>query len=580
MGEAAIVGYFYKGRFYQIRVYKNEEGPTEIGQVFAKQIPDNLEERATWIEKKKLRLDSMDPYDGVGQDVNGTYALTSEINCLIPSSGYLTWSYLIDLDNNVFTINGTIHFSLYTIPLQTWPKYLDYHRSYGNCHGGYPRRSVLRPDTPAEYIGSVSRWAEPELDYAKVAQDYASLAALQTSPAEWGVPGWDTLSVSQNLSAKLVQTVLFDYPDIFSNPDVAGARRFVNLCCWQLVSAAAPSLLHCPPMSTAQLKESDVLRSNDGFRPVIPKSHSLRANLDLWTYRGIEEYLAEARAGKTNTWDHIYWTLRGCLITFCPRLDTPDFVKLEVKLAIDALKRSPSRKSVAIICSGKRVVAASFHGGIVHHTPALLIHNKTLAIQSGTLENLVKPHAAAALRSAIFPADILREIIHFSDYETYQQLSMACQYARSVYFSHPRINESILIRTIDGGFVVRDRTTGHEHSAHMRRTGWGMHKQFESTFHIRQVGFAAADQIDGSARLNLRERIYMHFTPSRKQEKLDHAMSLRILTIWGRWVMEEGVTCDEDAVAVPNRLGSRWFFYLDDFNQDDEDDVGWELDDI
>lgn len=497
--------------------------------------------------------------------------MTSENNCLIPGSGYLTWTYLIDLDNEVFTVNGIVHFSLHTIPHRTWPQYLDYSRSYGDRYWDYARCSLVLPNTPMEYIGNVSRWSKPDFDSAKVAHEYASLSALETAPAEWGVPSWNSLSVSQKLSATLIQSVLLDHSVIFSNPDVAGARRSVNLCCWQLFSAAAPSLLHCPPTANAQLEESGILidKKKPRWRG-LSKPHSLQANTHLWPDGERDDYYKKAKANKEDTWDHIYWTLRGCLVGFCPRLDGPDFVKSEVLLAVDALKRSPSSKSVAILCSGRHVVAISLQEGTVRHTPALLVHDKTLVMQSGALlmihlleastgnknfENLVESQIeGAGLTSGILSADVFCEVIHFADYDTYQQLSMVCRYARSVYLSHPRINESILIRAIHGGFFVRDRITGYEHTAYMRRTGWEMHKQLHSTFHVRQLGFAAADQIKDDMAILRSDRIFPHFTASRQTKELDHIVNVRILTIWGRWAMEKGVASNESAALMPERL--------------------------
>lgn len=67
MGEAALVGYWYKGwlwdrsqrsvhlwlcsvvcagRFYKLWVCRNEERPTQVGQFCTREIPANIDERA------------------------------------------------------------------------------------------------------------------------------------------------------------------------------------------------------------------------------------------------------------------------------------------------------------------------------------------------------------------------------------------------------------------------------------------------------------------------------------------------------------------------------------------------------
>ncbi|KAG9118952.1 hypothetical protein FRC07_006265 [Ceratobasidium sp. 392] len=246
----------------------------------------------------------------------------------------------------------------------------------------------MHPSIPVELIATIFRWptvsnVDSTLDIA-----YKSLLAVETRTSDWGVPSWDELSVPQALSAKLVQAILVDHSDIFSNPDVAGQRSMHNLCCWQVISAAAPSLLVCPPMAENQQETSDVLMppAGSGGRKGA-KPHRFQGNIHL--QHSCEEkeskFYQEMQETKSTSWDHLSWVLRGCLIVFCPRLDKPEYVRAEVVSTVAALKRSPTGKSVAVVYSSKHVIAVALDDTVVRHTPPLLVHDLKLNIQSGAL---------------------------------------------------------------------------------------------------------------------------------------------------------------------------------------------------
>ncbi|KAG8736769.1 hypothetical protein FRC10_008964, partial [Ceratobasidium sp. 414] len=142
-------------------------------------------------------------------------ALLKENNCLIPDQGLFEASYVLDFDNEVFTVHGTIHFSLHHLPLATWQEYVGYSRSAPHCRV----RSCLKSGIPLECIGTVSRWPKPSLDTNQLEERYKSLRAVETRASGWNVPSWDELSVSQTLCTKLVQAILVDHADVFRNPD-------------------------------------------------------------------------------------------------------------------------------------------------------------------------------------------------------------------------------------------------------------------------------------------------------------------------------------------------------------------------
>ncbi|KAF8595875.1 hypothetical protein BDV93DRAFT_528388 [Ceratobasidium sp. AG-I] len=112
----------------------------------------------------------------------GMHALITENNCLIPGGSPLAWSYVFDFDNEVFTVNGTMHFLLHTIPHDIWPKYLYFPTSdtWGRRNRG--EETVLARPTIAKYIGTVDRWENPQVDSVKLNLDYLSLPVLETPP--------------------------------------------------------------------------------------------------------------------------------------------------------------------------------------------------------------------------------------------------------------------------------------------------------------------------------------------------------------------------------------------------------------
>ncbi|KAG9096142.1 hypothetical protein FS749_009047 [Ceratobasidium sp. UAMH 11750] len=468
MGAYTVIASYYNGRFYDIWVLYDASNPLAVVIQMLQQIPNNPSERKVWIETQRKQLGDLEP----NVQRSKAEVMIKENNCLIPGAGLFEASYVLDFDNEVFTVHGTIHFSLHHLPLDAWQRYVGHSRSAPN----YLVRSCLKSNTPLECIGAVSRWSKLSLDTNRIDEDYEYLRAIETQASDWGVPGWDELSVSQTLCTKLVQAILTDHADIFTNPDVADQRSMHNLCCWQLVSAAAPSLLVCPPMAQAQLDLPNTLvapRFQLGSWHAGP--HFFEGNIRM--LEGLEKYqlefYQEMQERKMNAWDHVYWTLRGCLIMFCPRLDTPDHVKVEILSTVAALRRSPSGKSVAVVFSGKHVIAVSVDDGVIRHSPPLLVHDLKMNLQDGALllVHLLNPqpgnktyhHLSQRWEpefkgpSGVFPGEILTEIIHYADYEAWSLFFQVSYYTRSVCLSHPRVNDSILLRAVDGGFMVRDR---------------------------------------------------------------------------------------------------------------------------
>ncbi|EUC58396.1 hypothetical protein RSOL_250400, partial [Rhizoctonia solani AG-3 Rhs1AP] len=95
---------------------------------------------------------------------------------------HIRWVYVIDLDNRVFTVNGVIHFRLDNLPS-------------GDDLCYYLQREA-RFELPAKLIKSIDLWPPPRFDTAQAQQTYDQLCPLVVTLSEWGIPAWDTLTVS------------------------------------------------------------------------------------------------------------------------------------------------------------------------------------------------------------------------------------------------------------------------------------------------------------------------------------------------------------------------------------------------
>ncbi|KAG8703579.1 hypothetical protein FRC09_004080 [Ceratobasidium sp. 395] len=564
MGAFTVVASYYNGRFYEINVLYDALEPMDHVDWLIEQIPINSSDRQIWIQSQRKRLESLTPYAHETEEE----IMAEENNCLIPNGGLYEAAYVLDFDNEVFTVHGTIHFSLHHLPLATWKQYV----SRSGSAPDYLIRSTMKSSAPLEYVGTVWRLPKVSLDTYELDENYESLHAVETKASDWGVPNWDDLSPSQALSVKLVQAILVDHADVFTNPDVADQRGIHNLCCWQLVSAAAPSLLVCRPRRDKPSRAKFLMlpEIDDPGYTEIARPRYFQGNICPQETRehGLE-FRETMREKKRDNWDYICWTLRGCLIVFCPRLDTDEFVKSEVVATVAALNGSPSGKSVGIVYSGKHVMAVAIDGGIVQHTPALPMHDLKLNIQGGalllvhllsvqlgnkTFRGLSQRYSPThSLSGGVFPVEILSEIIHCSDYEVYSQFFQVSRYTRFVCLSYPRVNESILLHAVNGGFMVRDRTTGHQYSAHMRRVRWSMHPYLHNSFHLRQVGFGREDETGDEFMVPIPNRdICRRFTESRRRPDAVSEMNMRMIVVWGEWEIHRGTTRDEAEAATPN----------------------------
>ncbi|KAG8750199.1 hypothetical protein FRC12_013024 [Ceratobasidium sp. 428] len=146
----------YLGRFYEINSIYDGMDPMVYVDWLIGRIPVSSSDRQVggaasltafdpslaWIQGQRERLESLTPYT---HETQGEIT-AEENNCLIPDGGLYEKTYVFDFDNEVFTIHGTIHFSLHHLPLATWKQYISHTRSASR----YLVWSTMKSNTPLE----------------------------------------------------------------------------------------------------------------------------------------------------------------------------------------------------------------------------------------------------------------------------------------------------------------------------------------------------------------------------------------------------------------------------------------------
>ncbi|KAF8750892.1 hypothetical protein RHS01_09037 [Rhizoctonia solani] len=248
--------------------------------------------------------------------------------------------------------------------------------------------SFVRVKIPEKHIKILKPWPPPRFDTIQAESQYRQLEPRTVPLSEWGCPSWDILTTSQHLASSLVKTLVHDYSDELALAHYPSVWHKIGLFCWQVANAAAPSHLICPPLDAT------------------PKSSSLYVRADLVKHTGTTD----------------------------PKRDR-------------------------IIMSGWHVIAVAVDGPTVRQSPVLDLHDgdqlgegvlMLMHLLSPTLTVAKTPWASESLdRQSVatfrLPHDVLQQIIHLTDWDTYVSLSFVSRYFRSVYLAYPRVGDSILL---------------------------------------------------------------------------------------------------------------------------------------
>ncbi|KAG8754360.1 hypothetical protein FRC11_006699, partial [Ceratobasidium sp. 423] len=177
MGTEGYFGYRYQGTYYRKYLTRGAY-PSGFGQRFADAIPRDPSALQSWIEDRIRMLENaMTTYeedicpDGDIDEMDLGYELVDDTDWTLGSED-IEWVYVIDLDNRVFTINGTAHLRLDNMPPSD-PGLDSYHDG--------DRLSI-----PSEYLSStVDLWPAPQFHIEERQQAYDLLGATIVPESQW-----------------------------------------------------------------------------------------------------------------------------------------------------------------------------------------------------------------------------------------------------------------------------------------------------------------------------------------------------------------------------------------------------------
>ncbi|KAG8742865.1 hypothetical protein FRC10_000844 [Ceratobasidium sp. 414] len=499
MGTSGYVAYLYKGRYYATSIH-SDAFPDYLGDWFAAKVPRDEAERESWMKTLIGQIEQEIAWrhaHDIGDDeeleadypINkaeasewivfheGRELLFREIVDgtkwkLFPGRGDEEWTYVIDLDSRAFTINTLMHFRLDNMPSRTLSScfWLVYTPGSGGEETCIPT-FAHPPSTPVEHIATVARWPLPDFDISQAHEGYAKLAPVILSTDEWGAPTWTGLTVAQQLSADLVQTVLLDNAETLSNPDMNKRHPF-GVCCWQLLSAAAPCHLKLPAQTEGDphyFYTLSQLKANKFQSCLTPHYDS---SCDFFGHEDL---------------DHRYHWFRGCLVAFCPRLDVVQYVEHETVQMVENLRKYGRTTGIGIAFSGRHILAVAVDGDTVHCSHPLLFHDAKSQCQTGFLlaTHLLSPLLAAdktpwlgkplpnlTSTARVLPRELVQRIMFQLDHDTFQEIHTVSHVFRELYVSHPRIGDYFLLSYIaDGNYRVFDTTTSETTTMHLQRCG-------------------------------------------------------------------------------------------------------------
>ncbi|KAG8732712.1 hypothetical protein FRC10_000745 [Ceratobasidium sp. 414] len=473
--------------------------------------------------------DNDDDYDR-GSDGSEPYLCFRDIldynDWVFPGLGSIEWTYVIDLDNRAFTVNGVVHFNLDNMPYE--PQFDAY----------FEGNKVL--SVPKEHLTTARQWPAPSFDVDAALQLYETLQPCVLGLEQWGAPTWDTLSLAQRLAVQLVVVAILDNHTLLGAPDLSSQWVEIAGVCWKLACAAAPSHLLCPTAETSM------------FENILYASH---------------EFLDEVRYCETaEQMHHIYCWFRGCLVAFCVRLDEDMYVKREVGLIVRFLRNHGPTRGLGIVMSSHQMLAVSIDGPEVRHSPALDIHDVLwspggdrqikLTLGSGLLllMHLLSPvltvdktpwsqsfDSARKNRPAL-PEEIVRHILHFTDDDTYHfVLPLVSHFVRSFCLDHPRIGDYTLVScNSDDSFNVFHHPTGTSgiRAKLVRTDNEKVQYALLNSFQHHQTGVGAYENVPDSVAKSLESHSGRYLDWRRIVGGMD-LPGTRIKVVNGMWRMIE-----------------------------------------
>ncbi|KAB5589402.1 CHD5 domain containing protein [Ceratobasidium theobromae] len=355
----------------------------------------------------------------------------------------VNWVYVIDLDNHVFSIGFGYDYA---------------HIKFDNMVPDYPglggyfdlEEGAKIPDK--HLTTDVDLWPDSDLDASEVQQRYNDLQAAIVSPSEWGAPTWETLSISQQLSVRVLEPLVRVSSYTVGAAHFSQCRDNIEKFCYHVFSVAAPSDIICAPQAEAyhvlhQENTSIRLTAGESVKEFFKKCKEVDRK---WFSPRLENVLLGLYRPRR---------FRGCLIVFCTRLDEPISLMHEVGRVVEILWKSAQTR-VGILVSRWQIVAVAIHGSKVCHSPALDFNNHCGELCDGILLMMhllsplftapktpwsdLPPHNPFSTRMR-FPLEIMEYVIHLADFETYLNLRSLSRTIRNLCLARPRVGQYTIL---------------------------------------------------------------------------------------------------------------------------------------
>ncbi|KAG8695473.1 hypothetical protein FRC11_001453, partial [Ceratobasidium sp. 423] len=248
--------------------------------------------------------------------------------------GVIEYTYVIDLDNLVFTVNGSTHLKLDNMP-----------PSEPGLEAYFDDEDSV--EVPPQYISTaVNLWPVPGFDIEERQRQYEALSPIVTPTAEWGALPWDRLSISQRFSIDLTHHLLSKTSRAMVYAYAPSVREKTGIFCWNILCAATSSVPLC---------YDDIGERSDVYN----KTLSTESPSGPYRFRPFEMvYRTGAKTVKLSKhgYDKHYCWVRDRLITFCIRLGDPAFVAHEVEQMVQKMRRDGHTECVGIILSSQQEV--------------------------------------------------------------------------------------------------------------------------------------------------------------------------------------------------------------------------------
>ncbi|CAE6500000.1 unnamed protein product [Rhizoctonia solani] len=449
MGTSGYFAYRYRGKYYR-RYLSCDAYPSGYGQHFADAIPRDPSILEEWIADRIRILENAKisneevvhpdlSEDGSFSDLNDDalgYELREDLEWTL-AGNEVEYTYVIDLDNRAFTINGTTHLKLDNMP---------------PSDPGLRRYRKL----PSQYLNTtVNFWPSPAFNIEERQKLYESVNPIVTPAVEWGAHTWDRLSISQRLSVDLTHHLISKTSGEMASAHIPSIREKTGRFCWDILCAATSSVPLFYDNPNLQSRWNGSLSSGHGNFP----SYGM-------CYKTGDKAFKDVERGYRGD----YCWVRGCLVTFCVRLSEHAYVVHEIEQMVQKMRHDEHPECLGIILSSQQeIIAVAVDDGLeptrqVRHTPVLdirpnpdkpgqasdglllLVHLLSPPLSVSPLPWRSRPSQSSLMWSRPrLPLEILQHIIRYTNTTDYLSLCRASRSIRSACLANPRFGDYTIL---------------------------------------------------------------------------------------------------------------------------------------